>query len=105
MKQLMFLAMAGFIIATMLMVVGCGSNPNYEPDKATIVDVEVESFRASEEKWVKYTYWNSDTSEAYRQCKEGYYFHLDQGETVSEIIETASNSGDTIYYFKVKVAG
>ena len=59
----------------------------------------------AEDKWMKYTFWSDDTSDAYRQCKESYYWHLDQGETVSEIVETSSSSGDTIYYFKVKVAG
>ena len=104
MKKLVVMVLVGII--AMFIFVGCSNNPGYEPDKATVVDIEVESKEVKpEEKWVKYTYWNSDTSEAYRQCKAGYYFHLDQGETVSEIIETTSNSGSTIYYYKVKVAG
>lgn len=104
MKKLLVLVMVG--IVAMFTFVGCGKDLNYEPDEATVVDIEVESNEFKpDEKWVKYTYWNSDASEAHRQCKEGYYFHLDRGETVSEIIETSDNLGNPLFYYKVKVAG
>lgn len=103
MKRLVVLVMAGIIIA-MLTLVGCGySEPNYDIQPAIVVDVNVESDKNNEtEKWIKYTFWANDASKAYEQCKTSYYYHLDCGETVSEIIETSNEKGETIYYFKTK---
>lgn len=105
MKKLLVFVIAGIMIATILLM-GCGFIKVKKVNEVD-VDVEVETeAEKTEEKWVKYTYWSGkDSSDAYRCCKEGYYWHLDNGELVSEIYETSSPSGDTIYYFKAKVAG
>ena len=95
MKKIFIGIIAG-IMATMLLT-ACGG-PNYTPEEAIIVDKKIEESNA--EKWTKYVYYGS----AYEKVKESYYWHLDQGETVSEIIEYDEN-GRTVYMFKVKVAG
>jgi DNA-binding Lrp family transcriptional regulator len=101
-KVLVTLVIVGAIIATFTFIVNRNRLP-YKPEKAVIVDVDVESNEAKpNEKWVRYTYWAEDTSEALRQAKAGVDFHLDKGETVSELIETTNKEGNRIYYFKVK---
>ena len=101
-KLLVTMVVAGAIIAGIIFIVNSNNLP-YQPDKAVIVDVDVESNEANpNEKWVRYTYWAEDTSEALRQAKAGVDFHLDKGETVSELIETTDKGGNRIYYYKVK---
>lgn len=101
-KVLVTMVIVGAIIAAFTFIVKKNTLP-YKPEKAVIVDVDVESNEAKpNEKWVRYTYWAEDTSEALRQAKAGVDFHLDKGETVSELIETTNKEGNRIYYFKVK---
>lgn len=109
MKRLVLLIVG--MMVTLLLVVGCGgSTESKKVSKEVTVDVEVidgDDKPIPEDKWIKYTFQSDDTSTARRQCQESYYWHLDQGETVSEIIETSDSTGNTIFYFKTKgrVAG
>lgn len=100
MKKIMVIILAG--IMAMTMVTGCGSNK--KSDKKAEVEVDVEIVQLNDGKGsyaTEYIYRSEDTSEARRLCKENMYEFLDDGKTVSEMIETSDDNGDTIYYFRV----
>ena len=106
MKNL-FKILAGITVTVMvLLAVGCGNPVKKEVSKEVVVNVEVDgeekNNKETSDKWIKYTFQSDDTETARRQCQESYYFHLDKGETVTEIIETSDEMGNTIFYFKTR---
>ena len=99
MKKVLVMVLAG--IMAMIMITGCGSDK--KSDKKAAVNVEVGIVQLNDGKGyvTEYIYSSEDTKEARRLCKENMYEFLDAGETVSEMIETSDENGNTIYYFRV----
>ena len=90
------------VMATIVMITGCGSNK--KSDKKADVDVDVGIVQLNDGKGsyaTEYIYRSEDKSAARKLCEENMYEFLDDGETVSEMIETSDDNGDTIYYFRV----
>lgn len=108
MKKIMITILAGVMIAMMILT-GCGLDNKSERKSKDCVDVDVEV--TVQNGWVKtvYIYKSDNKSAARRLCEEKIYEHLDEGYTVSEMIETSDDNGDTIYKFttwdKINVAG
>lgn len=103
MKKIMVIILAG--IMAMTMVTGCGSNK--KSDRKAEVEVDVGVVDLGDGNYAtEYIYKSEDFSEARRLCKENQYEHLDNGETVSEMIITSDDDGNEICYFRViHVAG
>lgn len=108
MKKVLVMVLAG-IMATMMIITGCGSDKKSDKKKDNVdVDVEVIGYSGDDNYCeIVYIFSSDDTHAARKLCEKNIYEHLDNGETVSEMIETSDENGNTIYKFHVikKVAG